>query len=181
FCSEINNITADKFRIISSWFNKPSIASPTADIVLLFKAVLSEVKDLVTEHFSPEVQVNQEFYQITGGQYFAIYDALFIIIKNVADHGKLDGLLELDIQYHNEIKAIRVTVKSEFISYESKIKNLNSIRENMTNNSEGAHVVEGNSGIKKLKQMEIDNYISNVNYTDDKLYLIASFDFKMDY
>ncbi|HHE9110864.1 TPA: hypothetical protein ACPGN1_001675, partial [Haemophilus influenzae] len=67
------------------------------------------------------------------------------------------------------------------ISYESKIKNLNSIRENMTNNSEGAHVVEGNSGIKKLKQMEIDNYISNVNYTDDKLYLIASFDFKMDY
>ena len=51
----------------------------------------------------------------------------------------------------------------------------------MTNNSEGAHVVEGNSGIKKLKQMEIDNYISNVNYTDDKLYLIASFDFKMDY
>ncbi|WP_314187014.1 hypothetical protein [Aggregatibacter kilianii] len=181
FCSEINNITADKFRIISSWFNKPSIASPTADIVLLFKAVLSEVKDLITEHFSPEVQVNQEFYQITGGQYFAIYDALFIIIKNVADHGKLDGLLELDIQYHNEIKAIRVTVKSEFISYESKIKNLNSIRENMTNNSEGAHVVEGNSGIKKLKQMEIDNYISNVNYTDDKLYLIASFDFKMDY
>ncbi|MCU9998901.1 hypothetical protein H0G77_07320 [[Pasteurella] aerogenes] len=181
FCSEINNITADKFRIISSWFNKPSIASPTADIVLLFKAVLSEVKDLVTEPFSPEVRVNQEFYQITGGQYFAIYDALFIIIKNVADHGKLDGLLELDIQYHNEIKAIRVTVKSEFRSYESKIKNLNSIRENMTNNSESAHVVEGNSGIKKLKQMEIDNYISNVNYTDDKLYLIASFDFKMDY
>lgn len=181
FCSEINNITADKFRIISSWFNKPSIASPTADIVLLFKAVLSEVKDLVTEPFSPEVQINQEFYQITGGQYFAIYDALFIIIKNVADHGKLDGLLELDIQYHNEIKAIRVTVKSEFISYGSKIENLNSIRENMTNNSESAHVVEGNSGIKKLKQMEIDNYISNVNYTDDNLYLIASFDFKMDY
>lgn len=181
FCSEINNITADKFRIISSWFNKPSIASPTADIVLLFKAVLSEVKDLVTEPFSPEVQVNQEFYQITGGQYFAIYDALFIIIKNVADHGKLDGLLELDIQYHNEIKAIRVTVKSEFISYESKIKNLNLIRDNMANNSESAHVVEGNSGIKKLKQMEIDNYISNVNYTDDNLYLIASFDFKMDY
>ena len=181
FCSEINNITADKFRIISSWFNKPSIASPTADIVLLFKAVLSEVKDLVTETFSPEVQVNQESSQITGGQYFAIYDALFIIIKNVADHGKLDGLLELDIQYHDEIKAIRVTVKSEFISYESKIKNLKLIRENMTNNSESAHVVEGNSGIKKLKQMEIDNYISNVNYNDDKLYLIASFDFKMDH
>lgn len=181
FCSEINSITADKFRIISSWFNKPSIASPTADIVLLFNAVLSEVKDLVTESFSPRVKVNQELYQITGGQYFAIYDALFIIIKNVADHGKLDGLLELDIQYYKEIKAIRVTVKSEFISIESKIKNLRSIRENMNNNNESAHVFEGNSGIKKLKRMEIDKYISNVNYTDNELYLIASFDFNMDY
>ena len=181
FCSEINSITAEKFRVISSWFNKPSIASPTADIVLLFNAVLSEVKDLVTESFLPKVRVNQELYQITGGQYFAIYDALFIIIKNVADHGKLDGLLELDIQYYKEIKAIRVTVKSEFISEESKVENLKSIRENMNDNTESAHVFEGNSGIKKLKRMEIDRYISNVNYVDSGLYLIASFDFNMDY
>ena len=51
----------------------------------------------------------------------------------------------------------------------------------MNNNNESAHVFEGNSGIKKLKRMEIDKYISNVNYTDNELYLIASFDFNMDY
>lgn len=181
FCREINNIIADRFRVISSWFNKPSTASPTADIVLLFHAVLSEVKGLVTKSFSPKVKTNLETYSITGGQYFAIYDALFIIIKNVADHGKLDGLLELDIQYYNNPKAIRVTVKSEFKSPESKISNLQLIRENIADNSESAHIFEGNSGIKKLKRMEIDKYISNVYYTDDGLYLMASFDFNLDY
>jgi hypothetical protein len=66
FCQELNAITADKFRMISAWFNKPSIASPAADVVLLFKAVVSEVKGSLMTTLPMLLRMNVASQSVAG-------------------------------------------------------------------------------------------------------------------
>ena len=161
FCQDLNSLTAEKFRIISNWFNKPSIASPTADSELLFNAVISEIKSFFDD-FSPIVVINSDNLVITGGLYFAIYDALFILIYNVAKYGKKDGELNMDIEIAN--KVIKISIISEVKSNAELLKAQTLINQALESDFENAHIIEGRSGLKKLKRMEKDRYINNLKY-----------------
>ncbi len=44
-----------------------------------------------------------------------------------------------------------------------------------------AHIVEGKSGIKKLRRMEKDKLIGNVNYDFKEPMILASFDISVEY
>jgi len=182
FCQELNSLTAEKFRVISSWFNKPSIASPSADIVLLFNAVVSEIKGFFKD-YTPEIQVNEFSIPISGGLYFVIYDALYILIYNAARYGNEKGSLHMNaaLEEVDSNKNIKITISSQIPEGEKMSDVESFIDTALKGDFEDALIVEGRSGIKKLKRMEHDNYIGSVEYMFDKDTVHASFNFKVDY
>lgn len=182
FCQELNAITAERFRTISSWFTKPSIASPTADLTLLFRAVVSEIKSFFID-FDPDVSYEGSDMVITGGAYFVIYDALFILIFNAAKYGDPKGKLLFVITYDSDMPNKRITISiSSNIRIDDKVENVKSaIEDAVSGDYEDAHLIEGRSGIKKLKRMEHDKCIYNVSFDYLPRSVSASFDFAVDY
>jgi hypothetical protein len=179
-CKDLNSVVTDKFRTIESWFSKPSFASPSADLDLLFTAVLSEVRGLFPG-FKPTVVLSDGNYAITGGLYFVIYDALYILIYNAAKYGKYDGELEFNKQYDDANKRFEISLLSE-ISETSTISECQKLIENaLSSDFEDAHIIEGKSGIKKLKRLENDGYISAVKYRCCSNKVTASFNYSLDY
>lgn len=164
FSQEINSNTTEKFRTITSWFNKPSIASPSTDLILLFKAVVSEVKGL-SDGFLPSVICGNNDFPVNGGQYFVIYDALYVLIFNAAAYGLKKGLIEINIELFQNEKYIKITIISEVEDEKCLIKSKALIEEALSSDFINAHIIEGRSGIKKLKQMEKDKFIDNVCYS----------------
>jgi len=178
FTQEINTITAEKFRTISSWFNKPTYASPSTDLYVLFRAVVSEVKESFNT-FEPEINTPDQQCTIAGGMYFVIYDALYVLIYNAAKHGKERGNLAFQVDLLKESDALRLTVTSEVTdsgSYGIAVENINKYMEIF---SDDANVIEGKSGIKKLKRLEREGSISDLCFNGDleKLSLTFSFNF----
>ena len=182
FCQELNTITADRFRTISSWFSKPSIASPSADMHLLFRAVVSEIKSYFP-NFEPVIRFDQDELVITGGAYFVIYDALYIIIYNAAKYGDQKGRLFFEIKYDFETRSNRVEIciRSDIAKEDSIKKIEESVEYAASLNFEDAHLIEGRSGIKKLKRMEYDKCIHNVNFIYGDETLSVCFEFGVDY
>ena len=190
FSNEVNGLTTEKFTLISSWFNKPSYASPSASISLLFKIVIDEIQKQ-NPCFNPKIGDIGEEHILTGGQYFVIYDALTVIIKNIAEHGNETGTInfissiELP-QDDNSKKKLFVEIASEpkaKASFE-KCKHLILSKLNSVDIID-ANIIEGNSGIKKLKAMQSDNLISDINYKFfpdlEKPLISAIFSMKLGY
>ncbi|MDM8359742.1 hypothetical protein [Pandoraea communis] len=182
FCQELNSLTAEKFRTIESWFNKPSIASPSADVVLLFKAVVSEIKGLFPQ-YRPQVAVDEHGFMLNGGTYFVIYDALFILMHNAAENGKNDGRLAMDIALDDIAGKKRVSIQltSELRPGDVMSDVRKSISSALEGDCEDALIFEGRSGIKKLKRMEQVGYIDDVKYEFGYDTVHASFSFRIDY
>lgn len=180
YCQELNSLTAEKFRVISSWFNKPSIASPSADLVLLFKAVISEIKGYFSE-FEPEVIIDKKDFVLSGGIYFVFYDALYVLIFNAAKYGKTKSKIEFKIDFDVETKLLDIIVTSEVVSDSKLTEAKKLINEALQQDFENAHVIEGRSGIKKLNRMEKDGYIQNVKFSFKDKRIQASFKFKLAY
>jgi len=182
FAQDLNTVVADRFRLIESWFNKPSIASPSAELLLLFKAVVSEIQGFFGD-FEPELLFDELGYVIRGGAYFVIYDALFIIIYNAARYGKKDGKLGFYVAF-TEMSGVvnfRISINSELAMSDDMSIVRNSISSALNEDCEDALVIEGRSGIKKLKRMELDSYIHNVDYCFAFNEVMASFEFALDY
>ncbi len=181
FCQDLNSVTVEKFRTIATWFNKPSIASPSADLVLLFRAVVSEIKGFFPE-YSPVVIADENDFIISGGQYFVIYDALYILIYNAAKYGADEGILSMGIGFADaKGKSINISITSELDPMDSIDVAKISIQSALEGDCEDALVVEGRSGIKKLRRMEQDNYIDGVTYNFAGDTVVASFNFAIDY
>ncbi|KZY33842.1 hypothetical protein A3730_17215 [Alcanivorax sp. HI0044] len=181
FVQEVNSISADKFRVISSWFNKPSFASPSTDLNLLFKAVTSEVKGLHAG-FDPRIEVGDEEFPINGGQYFAIYDALYVLIYNAAAYGKQAGKLVFNVFKDQEQSKLMLMVMSEVDDEKTLNKAKRVIESKLESDTQDAHVREGNSGIKKLLRLAVDGYIGDVNYVFERPNkIVSSFSYKLDY
>lgn len=176
FIRDVNLVVSKKFALMSSWFNKPSYASPSADIYLLFRAVISEVKGNVS-HFEPIFSVKDQSFPIAGGTYYVIYDALSVLIYNAAIHGKHDGKIIFDVQKAQNRDALRITLSSELKPYSNTTQIKRKIEIALESSDENAHVVEGNSGIKKLKKMEQDGSVSDVCFSIDHDKFILQFEF----
>jgi len=182
FSDELNTLVADRFRLIESWFNKPSIASPSAELFLLFKAVVSEIQGFFAD-FNPLLIVDEQGYVIRGGAYFVIYDALFIIIYNAAKYGRKDGKLYFGvvIEERDDEVNFKIEIKSQLALDTDMQIVQQSISSALCDDCEDALIVEGRSGIRKLKRLEQDLYIKNVNYKFFNNEVAASFEFKLDY
>ncbi len=161
---------------MSSWFNKPSYASPSTDIYLLFRAVVSEIKESVS-HFTPCIALDERSFLITGGTYYVIYDALYVLIHNAARHGKQNGRILFDVSNHEDRNALKIKLCTELPSVAELHLAQGKIEKALGDADDNAHVVEGNSGIKKLKKMERDGSISNIKFFTNELDLLLSFEF----
>ena len=182
FSQELNSVAVERFRTIELWFNKPSIASPSADIALLFKAVVSEIKGQFPE-FRPTLILDDLGFLLDGGAYHVIYDALFILIYNAAENGKPNGELKMDLMLAetDKKKLINIKVESDIIDGDSMQNVTDSINAALTEDCEDALVVEGRSGIKKLRRMEQAGYIRDVSYVFSTDTVTASFSFELTY
>lgn len=185
FTKEVNTITGHKFGLMASWFNKPSYASPSTDIYLLFNAVVSEVKDSV-ENFEPKIDLGERIFPLNGGSYYVIYDALYILIHNAAKHGRSNGRINFAITQQEEKNSLRLALISEikfiedvFIVNDNIEKYLLAADED-SNNIDDAHIIEGNSGLKKLKKLEKDGSISNISFTTDPYNKTLCFEFDFE-
>lgn len=182
FTKTVNSLTAEKFRMISSWFNKPSIASPSADVVLLFKAVVSEIRSHFPD-YCPKVSTTEEQFILDGGAYFNIYDALFILIHNAAASGKRDGHLSLNVHLdeRQEGKHVAISLSSELRNQHELSQVKHAIESALAEDCEDALVTEGRSGIKKLKRMQQAGIIDEVEYGFEHSQVHASFSFRINY
>jgi hypothetical protein len=180
FIQDVNSLTGQKFRQMASWFNKPSYASPSTDIYLLFNAVISEVKDRVTD-FRPIIDVGDKSFSVNGGTYYVIYDAISVLIYNAAYHGKKDGKILFLVTYNEDDDSIKIDLKTEIISLEEMSSAKQKIEIALANSDEDAYVIENNSGIKKLKKLEREGSVSNVNFyvIEKNLFLCFDFTFKL--
>lgn len=179
---QVNTIVSDKFRTIMSWFNKPTTSASQVDIAILFNVVVEEVKSSVSG-FNPELIKTENCFIISGGYYYTIYDAIFIFVHNSAIHGKKDGKLECSISDHDNF--IRLSISSEIdienISEDSIRVKISDLLGANNCNFDDAHVKEGNSGILKLKKMESDGYIKDLNIKVDNNKVIGEFSFDLQY
>jgi len=180
FVQDVNSLTSQKFGLMASWFNKPNYASPSTDIYLLFKAVVSEVKDSFRD-FSPKIHEKDESFKINGGAYYVIYDALYILIHNAAKHGKSDGRLIFDVNSSKLNNVVNMKVCTEVFDMDSLRISNDNILKLLNSDDEDANIIEGNSGIKKLRKLSIEGGISNINYYTDgnELLLCFEFDFEL--
>lgn len=176
FTQEVNSLTAQKFGLIASWFNKPNYASPSTDIYLLFNAVISEVKDSVSD-FNPIVDLGERRLFVNGGTYYVIYDALYVLIHNAARHGKRDGIIHFLVSKPADRNAIKINLMSELESIEALRFASSQIEKELIIADENAHIIEGNSGIKKLKNLEHEGSISDVRYDSNEEDILACFEF----
>ena len=185
FTRQVNTITGQKFGMIASWFNKPSYASPSTDIYLLFNAVVSEVKDSV-DNFEPKIDLGERSFPLNGGSYYVIYDALYILIHNVARHGRSDGRINFIISQQDERNSLRLTLISEIREFDDVYVVNDEIEDHLkaanddANNIDDAHIIEGNSGLKKLKKLEKDRGISNISFFADPYKKTLSFEFDFE-
>lgn len=182
FCQEVNSIAVERFRTIELWFHKPSIASPSANVTLLFKAVVSEVKSQFLS-FQPTVIVDEHEFMLDGGAYHVIYDALFILIYNAAENGDPKGELRMDLELKLAAgkKLVGLNIFSQIKPTENMANVERSICTALAEDCEDAMVVEGRSGIKKLRKMEQAGYIQDVAYSFNGEMVRASFSFRLDY
>lgn len=187
FTQEVNSLTGQKFGLMSSWFNKPSYASPSADIYLLFNAVISEVKERVMG-FEPSVDVGVKTFTIDGGTYYILYDALYVLIDNAAKHGKQDGNIYFHVcQCDSDVITLELSTEvSNINDMNNAIYNIKDFLSRADENHDfldDAHIIEGNSGIKKIKKLEKEGSISNLTFSSDenKLLLNFKFDFNLNH
>ncbi|WP_323115972.1 hypothetical protein, partial [Klebsiella variicola] len=181
FTQEINSLTGQKFGLISSWFNKPNYASPSTDIYLLFNTVVSEVKDRVS-HFNPYVDIGESSFLINGGTYYVIYDSLYVLIHNAAIHGKVNGQIYFEVSPCSDRNALKIKLTTEVSNSDDLKHAKEQVLLFLQETDDDAHIVEGNSGIKKLKKLEREGSISNIKFTtnDDKLTLCFEYLFELD-
>lgn len=180
FTQEINSTTGHKFRLMASWFNKPSYASPSTDIYLLFSAVVSEVKDRVT-NFNPKIDVGDKSFPVNGGAYYVIYDALYVLIHNAAIHGKQSGKILFLVTHEENKNAIKIELRTEINTKIEMLHAQRKIESALANSDDDAYVIENNSGIKKIKKLEREESIDEVGFfvLEHELLLCFEFTFKL--
>lgn len=181
FTQELNGIMSEKFRTIIQWFNKPSTVSHSTSILLLFNVCVSQVRGEVAE-FDPKICIPDKDLEISGGQYFSIYDALYILVYNIAEHSTLTDRLKFEINHNLNEKLVVLKITSYEANKGDLLKAQLNIESKLKEELDyEADLVEGKSGIKKLRLMKYNKYINNIKYTFHDKSIVAILELKLEY
>jgi hypothetical protein len=187
FVQELQVVVSEKFKLIDSWFNKPSYASPSAELSLLYKVAIEDVQSK-SEDFYPNIIEDESDLVIYGEQYFSIFDALEIIIKNIAEHGDKNGQLKFTskLEKNNGSSELLITATSRFSKELPYASAREIIEDKMASKVfSDANLVDNGSGIKKLMNMQAEKQISQLKFTypiiKDEYHLESSFSIKLSH
>ena len=161
----LNTSLQQRFETVRSWFTRPTNQAPSASVSLLVSAVINEVCQRFPA-FNPRLDTRtnrldtntNEDVDLIGHRFHYFYDALYIFVVNVAQHGKRDGVLLVEINSSfadDKYMDLTVSIRSELASGQeeaSKVK----IEEAMRAEIGDAVLRNQNSGIGKLREMVAD-------------------------
>lgn len=158
----LNTSVQQRFETVRSWFTRPTNQAPSASVSLLVSAVLNEVCQrfpafkprLDTRTYRLDTQTNQDV-DLIGHRFHFFYDALYIFVVNVAQHGKRDGVLTVEINSSfgdGKFMDLSVSIRSELASGEEDASK-SKIEEAMRAEIGDAVLRNQNSGIGKLREM----------------------------
>lgn len=166
FCTALNNITDDNFKIFAGWFKTPSSLHPEAELSEIISVVMLEATDEYSD-FKPQIERTGETdLKLIGAVYYYVYDGIAIAIKNVAQHGNNTGVLKIHtsncIVQGVEVLNIDITSDLKEIETEEKIKK--SIEDKISLDVDNADVIEGGSGLRKLCKMKTNAKLLTWSY-----------------
>lgn len=168
----VNERVDETIQQIAAWFAAPKVTTPSATLQELFQVVRREVAGQIPG-FDPVVtETESTGLRIVGHRYQYVYDALYILVHNAAQHGKKGGRLDLKVDQcvDDATNLVRVDVKvaSELPDDSSHLRA--SIDEAMAAPMDDAMVTEGSTGIRKLRALAYpknDIAFVEVNYPDN--------------
>jgi hypothetical protein len=156
------NITlGDHFATVMSWFRKPPNISPVAELAHVIQVVIGEAREEYAT-FNPVVGFNGDRdLQLSGATYYVVYDALTIAVRNAAKHGLHPGKVSIDAKVTDleAGKTLEIAVTSQLKSCDGITDVLTRIESAGSAGVVDADIVEGLSGMRKLKKMEHERNI----------------------
>lgn len=161
FSRMVNYQITNKLNEMCAWFKRPLSVSPKASLSLLYKAVIAEIKEREASFQNTEDDIVEESeIELMGGAYHLLYDAFYIIIHNVAKHGKYNSYIKRSFEIIKEEKTnfLKIMIESEIRDCENQELLNAKLQRPSTYPSFNAYLFEGNSGISKLYNLEYDDY-----------------------
>jgi hypothetical protein len=156
------------FNAIASWFNKPPNISPVAQLSDIVDVVLREAKaESLT--YDPQVSTTGLDLELSGGVYYYVYDALTIIVRNAAKHAAQSGELLIDarVEEQSQGSVLLIEVSSRTRANDSALAAVARMEKAGLPGPANADVVEGGSGVRKLKKMQVDRAILDFEVRPD--------------
>jgi hypothetical protein len=161
FERSINVKIKEQFNTVQLWFRKPPNLSPVAELGHVLTVVINEEKSEYSG-FSPFVDfIGDSGIELSGRIYYIVYDALKIIIGNAAKHGQHPGNLRItpELCETGNGTTLTVSVSSELLPNHNATNILKMMEMAAGAGAEGADIIEGLSGMRKLKKMEVERNI----------------------
>ncbi|MGP9669357.1 hypothetical protein ACT3TV_14785, partial [Psychrobacter sp. AOP31-A1-22] len=152
FFKDLQFKVRDSFSIVFEWFKRPQSVAPKAEIVLLVKAVIEEVKESHNLKFNDRKLLSE--FVLFGGAYHVIYDALYVIIFNAAKHGDSSKSLEISINFDNNSRKLFISIASHIYSNQNEELIIQRLKVPSNADISNAQLYEGRSGIMKLHHLE---------------------------
>ncbi|KAA6489929.1 hypothetical protein DXT98_05995 [Agrobacterium sp. ICMP 7243] len=155
-CRNLNEAVSRKFSTLSLWLTRPTNISPSTTLALLFKAVIVEVKEQIPGYDPVVTELGISDLDLYGNRYHYVYDILYILVYNAARHGNPRGKLIFTTIAGESVGSnatFEVTVMSELKGGDLISEVEEKIQAAMTADIENAMVVEGFSGIRKIRTL----------------------------
>lgn len=180
-----NIAVGDQFNTVISWFRKPPNISPVAEFAHVIQVAVQEAKDEYPA-FAPAVDcIGESNLQLSGATYYVVYDALTIAVRNAAKHGPHPGTLTIEahVKDAGAAKILDIAITCALKPDDDVSAVLGRIEEAGQAGAVDADIVEGLSGIRKLKKMELERSILSfaaepLNGCTNRLQMTISIPFK---
>ncbi len=180
-----NIAVSDQFNIVISWFRKPPNISPVAEFAHVIQVAVQEAKDEYPA-FAPAIDcIGESDLQLSGATYYVVYDALTIAVRNAAKHGPYPGTLTIGahVKDAGAAKILDIVIICALKPEDDVCAVLARVEEAGQAGAVDADIVEGLSGIRKLKKMELERSILSFaaepsNGCNNRLQMTISIPFK---
>lgn len=169
------NITlGDQFATVLSWFRKPPNISPVAELAHVVQVVFEEARDEYAS-FLPKVAFTGDTeLELSGATYYVVYDALTIAVRNAAKHGIHPGNVGITATVKDAGgekdtgagKVLEIAVSSSLRDNDDVASALARVADAGRAGATDADIVEGLSGIRKLKKMEQERSILSFSLSE---------------
>jgi hypothetical protein len=158
------NVTLDNhFATVTSWFKKPPNISPVAELAHIINVVIQEAHDEYATFDPAMTFTGSQGLELSGSTYYVVYDALTIAVRNAAKHGVHPGWINLDAHVRDAgaVQMLDLSVTSGLRDHDRVEDALAKIESAGRAGANDADIVEGLSGIRKLKKMERERSIAS--------------------